>query len=103
MSTQRQKLGGPSQGCSNTIYGQRRQRSNIASEIIIKEGRTQKVSRRLSHLNRRKEREGLSEDLGLQPSGELLRSENWIPMKDSGWIRGTKIPKERLLEISSHR
>ena len=36
MSTQRQKLGGPSQGCDNAIDSQSRRRSKIADEIIIR-------------------------------------------------------------------
>ena len=44
MSTQHQKSGGSSQRCDNTTDGQSSQRSNIVDEIIIKEGRTRKVS-----------------------------------------------------------
>ena len=45
MSTQRQKLGGLSLGCDNTTDDYSCRMSNIDDEIIIKEGRTQKVSR----------------------------------------------------------
>ena len=100
-STQCQKSDGPSQRCDNMTDGQSRWMSNIADKIIIKEGKTWKVFQRLYHLNRKKE--GRERDWGLQTSKGLLRSENWIWTKDSRWIWGMKIPKERLLEISSHR
>ena len=58
VSTQRQKLDGLPLGFDNTIDGQSHRISNVAGEIIINEGRKQKVSRK-THLNKRKkERRG---------------------------------------------
>ena len=103
-STQRQKSGDPSQRYENTIDGQSRRRSKITGEIIIKEERIQKVSQQTLSFKQKKirERRGL---LGWEEKNqkENFGRENWIPTKDSGRIQGTKIPKERLLEISPHR
>ena len=56
-STQRQKSSEPSQECDNTINSQSHQRSKIAGKIIIKEGRTRKVSQKTLSFKQRKRRE----------------------------------------------
>ena len=90
VSTQRQKSSGPSQGCDNTIDSQSRRRSNIAGEIIIKEGRTRKVScETLSHLNRREEERG--GDFSEGPNLGLFGREIF-------WV---KVQKEKEDKISS--
>ena len=58
ISIQRQKSGGPSQGCANAADSQSRRRSKIASEIIIKEGRIRKVEKWDSLIETGREKRG---------------------------------------------
>ena len=98
VSTQRQKSSGLSLECDNTTDSQSRRISNVVGKIIIKEGRTRKVSHETISFKEEKRRNCRRRRIlsfGFWPEKDFRLEPFQVTQRDLGLLRGKEINKEK--------